>query len=350
VKQTVRAGLVLIARELRRLVADPAALLSIVVAPFFLAVIAGVSLGAPVHVDATIAIAGIDARSLPASVADANLRVRAIDADQAEAAVRSGKATVAIIVPSDPTQPVRVISDEHAKIPTEVATSIARTIDARRAVPGGEPAVVTQQVSERRALHGIEIYGPVAAVFFVLFGVGFVSRSIQLERLDGTLARVLASPIRPSVVLMTKIVIMFLVGIFEISVVVLGTSLLFGARWGNPLAVIIVMLAIVCAGVAIATAIAGIATSPNQSHAIEFAISMLLVAIGGHMVPLQNLPDVASTIARFTPNGAALDAVSNVASGAPFGSAIGSELGVIFLFTAIVGIVGATRFRKALVL
>jgi ABC-2 type transport system permease protein len=253
-------------------------------------------------------------------------------------------------VPSEVSLPVRVIADEHAKIPAEVATSIARTIDARRAAPGAPTAVVTQQVSERRALHGIEIYGPVAAVFFVLFGVGFVSRSIQVERMDGTLARVLASPVPRSVVLMTKIVIMFLVGIFEISVVVLGTSLLFGARWGNPLAVIIVMFAIVCAGVAIATAIAGIATSPNQSHAIEFAISMLLVALGGHMVPLQNLPDAASTIARYTPNGAAIDAFSNVASGAPFGRAIGSELGVIFIFTAVVGIIGATRFRKALVL
>ena len=100
-------------------------------------------------------------------------------------------------------------------------------------MPGAPPAVVTQQVSHRRALHGIEIYGPVAAVFFVLFGVGFVSRSIQVERMDGTLARVLASPIPKSVVLMTKIAIMFMVGIFEISVVVLGTTLFFGARWGN---------------------------------------------------------------------------------------------------------------------
>src|SRR5262249_47181862 len=53
-----RACGVLIARELRRLLHNPAALLTIVVAPLVLAVITSVSLGAKPEVDATIGIAG----------------------------------------------------------------------------------------------------------------------------------------------------------------------------------------------------------------------------------------------------------------------------------------------------
>jgi ABC-2 type transport system permease protein len=353
----VRAGYVLVTRELRRLLRDPAALLSIVVAPLLLAVIAGVSLGAPPRVDATLVIAdaGLSptadlAASLGAARDGAALRIRTADPQGAEAAVRAGDAAAAIIVPADRTQPVRVIAGEHAKIAGEVATSIARTLEARRVGAAGDASrpVVTAALPGRRPLRGIETYGPVAAVFFILFGVGFVSRSLHADRLDGTLSRVLVSPIRPSIVLATKVVIMFAVGLVEMTLVIAGTSLLFGARWGNPIGVALVTLAIVCAGVAIATAIAGITKSSMQSQAVEFAVSMLLVALGGHMVPLRNLPDAASVIARYTPNGAAIDAFGNVAAGAQFG-VLGRQFVIIGVFTAIVGTIGVARFRKALV-
>jgi ABC-2 type transport system permease protein len=349
--RSVRAGFVLMARELGRLIRDPAAVLSILVAPLLLAVIAGVSLGAPVHLNATIAIAGIPPAQLTSAstAAGASLRVVAIDPAQAEGAVRAGTVAAAIVVPSDRSRPVRVIADEHQKIAGDVANSIARTIEARRAGASGDATVVVAP-ARRRALHGIEIYGPVAAVFFVLFGVGFVSRSMHVERVDGTLARILVSPIRPSVVLATKVVIMVMVGIVELTLVILATTVFFGARWGNPFEVALVVLAIVAAGIAIAIAIAGVTSSPSQSQAIEFAVSMLLVAIGGHMVPLQDLPDALGRIAHFTPNGAAIDAFGNIASGAPFSQALSSEMVVILVFTAVVGVIGALRFRKALAL
>jgi ABC-2 type transport system permease protein len=351
--RSVQAGFVLMARELGRLVRDPAAVLSILVAPLLLALIAGVSLGAPVRLDATIAIAGIPPAQLASASTSAgsSLHVVAIAPGAAEEAVRSGKASAAIVVPSDLSQPVRVVTDQHQKIAADVATSIARTIEARRSsaitTSTADPNVVVVASTGRRALHGIEIYGPVAAVFFVLFGVGFVSRSLHLERVNGTLARILVSPIHPSVVLATKILIMFIVGIVEITLVIFGTTVFFGARWGNPFEVALVVFAIVCAGVAIAIAIAGVTSSPSQSQAIEFAVSMLLVAIGGHMVPLQNLPDVLGHIAHYTPNGAAIDAFGNIASGSPFAQALSSELVVIAVFTALVAVVGALRFRRA---
>ncbi|HET9728211.1 MAG TPA: hypothetical protein VFR41_02260, partial [Acidimicrobiia bacterium] len=189
--RAIRAGYVLAIREFRRLVWDPAAVLSIVVAPFLLAVLAGVSLGAPVHPDATIAIAGVPAGQLPVAPAGSEVRVVAVRAERADETVRSGEAAAAIVVPANVADPVRVVADQHAKLAGEIATSIARTIELRRGVTNFTPANATIAPIRHRALHGIELYGPVASVFFVLFGVGFVSRSLHAERLDGTLARIL---------------------------------------------------------------------------------------------------------------------------------------------------------------
>src|SRR4051794_36681461 len=101
---SVRAGYVLLVRELRRLLHDPAALLTILVAPFLLAVITSVSLGARPTVDAKIGVAGL-AGGTPALAAlapdagSASFSVREIGSAEANDRVRDGSVSAAIIVP-----------------------------------------------------------------------------------------------------------------------------------------------------------------------------------------------------------------------------------------------------------
>jgi ABC-2 type transport system permease protein len=242
---------------------------------------------------------------------------------------------------------VHVIAAQDARIAKEVATSIAQTIAAGRA-SRLEAARVLTTSSGRKPLNGGEIYGPIIAVFFVLFGVGAVSRSLQVERLDGTLSRLLVSPIRPSVILASKGVLMFLVGMTEMTIVLVTTTLLYGADWGNLGAVVLVMVMVVLSGIAIAAAIASVTNSPAQAQGLEFATALALVAIGGHMVPLRNLPDVAQQIARFTPNGAALDAFGNIASHTGSLASQLAPLIIVVSFTVVVSVIALTRVRKVL--
>jgi ABC-2 type transport system permease protein len=345
---------VLIARELRRLLHNPAALLTIIVAPLLLAVITSVSLGAKPEVDATIGIAGLpggaDQLATVAHGVDAGraVTVKAISADRATALVRNGTLTAAIVVPPDPRAPVAVIGAKNEKIASEVAQSVAQTIAARRAGAGSNAFAVVTVSPGRKSIEGSEVYGPVIAVFFILFGIGAVSRGLQAQRADGTLARLLVSPIRPTVVLASKGVMMFLVGIVEIVVVIVMTTLFFGAHWGNPLGVAVVTIAIVFAGIAIALVIASIAHTPAQAQAIEFVAALLLVALGGHMVPLRNLPGPVQAVSRFTPNGATLDAYGNIAAGVGSTASQLAPLVIVFVFTLAVGLIGMSRIRRVL--
>jgi ABC-2 type transport system permease protein len=343
--QSVRAGSVLVARELRRLLRDPAAVLAILLAPFLLAVITSVSLGARPKIPTALGVAGIPAAALPPTQAHGGVRV--IAPEQAVSLVRNGTIAAAIVVPRDPAEPVHVIAARDARIANEVATSIAHTIAAGRANRLDAAPVLTTS-SGRKPLNGGEIYGPIIAVFFVLFGVGAVSRSLQVERLDGTLSRLLVSPIRPSVILASKGVLMFLVGMTEMTIVLVTTTLLYGADWGNLGAVVLVMVLVVLSGIAIAAAIAGVTNSPAQAQGLEFATALALVAIGGHMVPLRNLPDAAQQISRFTPNGAALDAFGNIASHTGSLASQLAPLIIVVSFTLVVSAIALARMRKVL--
>ena len=350
---SVRAGMVLIARELRRIVHDPAALLAVLVAPFLLAVITSVSLGARPVIRSEIGLAGVptDAGVLArygARASASGLSLRAVPSQNAVALVADGSLAAAVVVPADPKTPVRVIGAPDAQIAREVATSIARTISVVRA--GDAPAAipVTAEEPGRKPLDGAEVYGPVIAVFFVLFGVGSVSRRLQSERIDGTLSRLLVSPIRPSVVFVSKAIMMLLVGIVEVVVVIATTTWLFGADWGNVGGVVLVTFAVVMFGIVLATAIAGISRSAVQAQGLEMAVALALVALGGHMVPLRNLPNVATTVAHFTPNGAAIDSFENIASGEGSLASQLTPVVIVLAYAAAVGIVGFSRIRRVL--
>jgi ABC-2 type transport system permease protein len=350
-----RAGYVLVVRELRRLLHDPAALLAIIVAPFLLAVITSYSLGARPKIEAAVGIAGVPQAAVDqavdqfgASMQSGTFSFRVIQPGDTERLVRKGELTAAIVVPTSTSEPVRVIGARNEKIAGEVATSIAHTVAAFRSGENAAPLDIQSATAGREPLEGAEIYGPVIAVFFVLFGVGSVSRSLQAQRLDGTLSRLLVSPIRPSVVLASKGVMMFIVGVVEIGIVYATTTLWFGADWGNPLAVALVALVVVMSGIAIATAIASFASSPAAAQGLELAVALILIGIGGHMVPLRNLPDAARTVSHFTPNGAALDAFANVATDV---GSVRSQLAPILIavvFTIVVGFLAVRRITRVL--
>jgi hypothetical protein len=173
----------LIARELRRLAHEPAALLLIVVAPLVVAIITSVSLGAKPKVDATIGVAGLPGgtAALSALAADVDsgsaVSVRTVSPDLADAGVRDGTLTAAIVIPADASAPVRVIGAKNEKIASEVARSVAQTISARRVNDGPDAFAVITASPGRKPIQGAEVYGPVIAVFFILFGVGAVSRA-----------------------------------------------------------------------------------------------------------------------------------------------------------------------------
>ncbi|HTL85823.1 MAG TPA: hypothetical protein VL856_11605, partial [Acidimicrobiia bacterium] len=135
---------VLVARELREFFHDRVGFALTIIAPVAAALLAAVSIGAPPKVSATVVIVGDitmvgDAGDLAAlasasGASGAELRWEGVaSVDAARQRVLSGDAAAAIVLPSNPTGTVRVISNRNEPIPASLAESAGHMISARLA-------------------------------------------------------------------------------------------------------------------------------------------------------------------------------------------------------------------------
>ena len=77
-------------------------------------------------------------------------------------------------------------------------------------------------------------------------GAQFGVVSLLTEKRQRTLSRMLAAPLRPMDIVAGKTFVSLILGIVSMGIIVLGTALLLGARWGDPLAVAALIVALEC--------------------------------------------------------------------------------------------------------
>jgi ABC-2 type transport system permease protein len=139
------------------------------------------------------------------------------------------------------------------------------------------------------------------AVFFLFFTVQFGVTSLLEERSEGTLARLLAAPISRASILGGKLLTSFGLGVISMAVLVVATSLLFGADWGNPLGVAILIVAAIASAMGIMSLIASVARNAEQAANWQSVVSVVLGLLGGTFFPVSQAPGVLSTLTFAAP-------------------------------------------------
>src|SRR5690606_27954253 len=86
-------------------------------------------------------------------------------------------------------------------------------------------------------------FAPGMALMFLMFAVTYGGRSLLLENRTGTLPRMLQTPTAPAQILGGKVLGIFLTAIAQLTILIGGTSLLFRLDWGEPLGVVLLILA-----------------------------------------------------------------------------------------------------------
>ena len=109
------------------------------------------------------------------------------------------------------------------------------------------------------------------AILFMMFSMTSSTRTILVEREEGTLPRMLVSPTNSAGVLGGKMLGAYLTGVLQMLVLILAGRLLFGINWGNPLGVILLTLTLVGASCGWGLLVASFARSPGQASAIGMA-------------------------------------------------------------------------------
>lgn len=125
--------------------------------------------------------------------------------------------------------------------------------------------------SEGRGQDLSTYYAVSLSVLFLFFTVQFGVLSLVEEREGGTLDRILMAPIARSAVMVGKMMSSLFVGVLSMVVLVIATTLIGGAEWGDPVAVGVLILVGVMTAIAVAVLVAAVARSAEQAVAVASA-------------------------------------------------------------------------------
>ena len=390
-----RLVLVMAANDLRRRLRDRSALITAFVAPFVLASIISVALGAAGGgLDAEIGVVDADRSEVSRALAtgllenrEANggprrqgsIRFVAIPSErQALERIDAAELGAALILPAGfgralatgQPEPVRVVRDADQPITGEVATSIADAVAARLDVTNLAVALAAASVGQAptgdrlaqlvNRARSIELpvtvretapadddvslasyFGPSMAIVFLFVTVGFAAQSLLVERRSGTLARLRAAPTSVSAIVGAKTVSMFVLGLASMLTLWLATSAVFGAPWGDPAAVLVLCVATVFSIAGLSTLVTSLVRTEAQAEGYTSMLTFTLAILGGNFVTPGALPDALRRLALLTPNGWALRAFTELSSG-------GGGLGDIVPTLAVLATIGVVAGGVAL--
>jgi ABC-2 type transport system permease protein len=156
---------------------------------------------------------------------------------------------------------------------------------------------------------------PGMALMFLMYTVSYGGRSILAEKTQGTLPRLLVSPTSPSQILGGKIFGIFLTGAAQMLILIGASSLFFQLKWGDPLGVVVLVLAAVFGATGWGMFITALARTPAQVGSVGSAIMLIFGIMGGSFISLDQMPAAVQAFSKITPNSWALDGFTTLGLG-----------------------------------
>ncbi|WP_336206684.1 ABC transporter permease [Nonomuraea sp. LPB2021202275-12-8] len=280
----MRAFGIILAKDLRQRLRDGSLLLLGIVLPLTLAFVLGLASGQAEP--SAFAVAGqgpFVEQALRPLERSGQISLRAAASPEEGARlVRDGEVAALFAVNGDS---IEVIGHAGQPLAVQLARGVAETYNAQR-----QPATLPVTVTRDGTLDGEELdprtrqaAGP--AVFF-LFTLVSGTAGVLAERREGTLVRMLAAPVGRWSVLAAKLGGGVLVGLAAMAVLVWVTGLLFGAVWGAPFVVSVLVVAVVLAASGVAALAGSFARTPEQAVNQQNAVAVVLGLAGGSIFPV----------------------------------------------------------------
>lgn len=385
-------------KDLRLRLRDRSAIILAFIAPLVLATIISFAFrNEEVPFQTTIAVADLDRTDLTRSFVEGVREVPALEEavtlevvgseEEARSLLEGEKAFSAIVIPagfSDAVQAgreaeLRVIRMTEAFVSGEVAEALASgftaeinatrlaiqtAIDAgalHRSDSPGLPALIDRASQQRipaqlvdgpigaREVTTASYFGPSMSIFFLLFTVQFGAIGILRERQEGTLARLLAAPLKPSTVVLGKLLSSFVLGLISMISMIFATRVLLGATWGDPLAVAVLTLSIVLAAMAVTGLVITLAKTNEQAQGFGSIAAVGLALLGGNFIQITDAPWLIRQLSLATPNGWALRGFFDLAAEGGGIETIVEPITAILAFAFVCGVVALLRGRRLVV-
>lgn len=195
---------------------------------------------------------------------------------------------------------------------------------------------------------GFEYSAPTELVLFVFLTAVAGSAAMVESRRLGVFERILAAPVRSSAIVIGESVTTVLIAVVQSALIVAVGSVVFGVKWGNPLAALVLVLLWCLVGAGAGMVAGTLFRTPEQASAIGPVAGITLAMLGGCMWPLSIVSPVMRAIGHATPQAWAVDAWTNLLSGHGTVITIGHQLGILALFALGLFTIATIRSRALL--
>ncbi len=193
--------------------------------------------------------------------------------------------------------------------------------------------------AKTKPVGSFQYYAAAMGVMFLLMTVVQGVSSMIQEKEQEVYKRMLISNLTYSHYLLGKMLGLIVICIIQAFIIVFGTRILYGVRWGNSIAGVTFVTLAYCISACGLGVLAGTVLKTEKSFNVAGMIgTQLLSAVGGSMAPLYIFPDWAVTVTKFLPNGLALQTYLKLMSGSSFSEIIGAAAGLLgmgLLFFAV---------------
>jgi len=187
------------------------------------------------------------------------------------------------------------------------------------------------------------------AVMMLLFSVTAIGSSLLSEREDGTLKRLMYSPVSPIHIMFGKILFALVISVIQLSVMIVFTWAALGMDLGYNifyLMMVVVATAFACSGFGIF--IAAISTSRKQAESMATIVILLMSAIGGSMIPIFFMPEFMQKIAVISLNYWAIQGFFDVLGREVSFLQVITKVGVLIGIGATMMAISASLFKRNL--
>lgn len=327
----------------------------------------------------SVGIAGVLTEALgpDAQEGDASVTLRpAPDVDSMERArseVQDGDIAAAIVIPGgygdsvvgDPMALV-VVGSAGNTIGSAVAEGIARSVTARtdlqRTMTAGfvsagldpseiQPGELQQVVRTELTDFGVKFdarlfFGPLSV--FLFLGLAVNAKSLVRDRSTGILNRVRASPLSTRDVVVGAALTVMVTGMVAAALVTVLSTVVFGASWGRPLDVAVILFAFVVSVAGLLGLAVGLARTEAQADSWSNLMAFGFAVLAGSFFGGTTLPGVLGVLGTLTPNGAAMRALIEAGPGGEGLAGVWYLLVWMFVIGLVGVIVGGVLLNRRL--
>jgi ABC-2 type transport system permease protein len=281
------------------------------------------------------------------------------DADELEHMMRQGKISVGIYIPHDydrrlqqaDRSAMQLLVDGSDTVVQSAAAQLAKVAQQSRTSPYND----RPPVMELRTYYNPERRSPVntvpglIGVILTMTMIMFTAVAIVRERERGNLEMLITTPVKTSELMLAKILPYVLIGLLQVTLVLLLGKFLFEVPLrGSLLDTYIVTLVFIITNLALGLVISTLVSTQFQAMQLAFFILLPSILLSGFIFPFAGMPRPAQIIAEALPLTHFIRLIRGVILRGASLQELAGELAILGVFVVVLMSLAIMRFSKSL--